>query len=73
MFVSNHEPHPTEASIEELREEYRKDIDMHVTADDLIVDHIVPPADLRRELIARLAVYETKHLPLPSKGHSTVI
>ncbi len=59
--------------IEELRDEYRKDIDIHVTADDLIVDHIVPPADLRKELIARLDAYENKHLPLPRKGHGTVI
>ncbi len=61
------------AKIEELRAEYRKDIDIHVTANDLIVDHIVPPSDLRDEIIARLATYETKHLPLPEKGHSTVI
>lgn len=59
--------------IEQLREEYRKDIDIHMVADDLIVDHVVPPSDLRRELVRRLAVYETKHLPLPRKGHSTVI
>ncbi len=62
-----------EQRIEELRAEYRKDIDIHVTADDLIVDHIVPPSDLRKELIARLNTYETKHLPLPRRGHGTVI
>lgn len=59
--------------IEELRGEYRKDIDIHVMADDMIVDHIVPPSELRREVLARLAAYEDKHLGLPRKGHGTVI
>lgn len=62
-----------EAKVEELREQYRKDIDIHVTANDLIVDHVVPPAELRQEILARLATYETKHYPLPEKGHGTVI
>ncbi len=57
----------------ELREEYRKDIDIHATANDLIVDHVVPPSQLRQEIIARLHVYEEKHLPLPRRGHGTVI
>jgi acetyl-CoA carboxylase carboxyltransferase component len=59
--------------IEEKRAEYKRDIDIHVTANDLIVDHIVPPSELRRECIARLDVYQNKHLPLPRKGHGTVI
>lgn len=59
--------------IEDKRAEYKRDIDIHATANDLIVDHIVPPSELRKELIARLAVYADKHLPLPRKGHGTVI
>jgi acetyl-CoA carboxylase carboxyltransferase component len=62
-----------EKFITEKRTEYKADIDMHVTANDLIVDHIVPPSELRKELAARLAAYEDKHLPLPKKGHGTVI
>lgn len=57
----------------ELRETYRKDIDIHVTANDLIVDHIVPPSELRIELAHRLRHFEGKSLPLPSKRHGTVI
>ncbi len=67
------DPKEREAWIAEKREEYRKDIDIHVTANDLIVDHIVPPSELRRELVARLEAYGDKHLPLPRKGHGTVI
>jgi methylmalonyl-CoA decarboxylase subunit alpha len=59
--------------IEEKRAEYKRDIDIHVVANDLIVDHIVPPSQLRKELIARLDAYADKHLPLPRKGHGTVI
>ena len=55
------------------REEYRRDIDIKVVADDLIVDHIVPPSQLRREVLARLEAYADKHHPLPKKGHGTVI
>ncbi|HET6398641.1 MAG TPA: acyl-CoA carboxylase subunit beta, partial [Candidatus Thermoplasmatota archaeon] len=63
------DPKERAAWIEEKRKEYRADIDTRVVADDLIVDHIVPPSDLRREVLARLAAYEKKHLPLPKRGH----
>lgn len=56
-----------------LRDAYRKDIDIHVLADDLVVDHIVPPSELRGEVIARLAHFGEKHHPLPRRGHGTVI
>ncbi len=62
-----------EKFIADKRTEYKRDIDMHVTANDLIVDHIVPPSQLRVELVARLATYADKRLPLPKKGHGTVI
>jgi methylmalonyl-CoA decarboxylase subunit alpha len=62
-----------ERFIQEKREAYRKDIDVRVTANDLIVDHIVPPSELRRECIARLDAYADKHHPLPKRGHGTVI
>jgi acetyl-CoA carboxylase carboxyltransferase component len=59
--------------IEDKRAEYKRDIDIHVTANDLIVDHIVPPSQLRNELIARLDAYQDKHMTLPRKKHGTVI
>ncbi|MGB0653532.1 MAG: acyl-CoA carboxylase subunit beta [Thermoplasmatota archaeon] len=67
------DPKERAALEEQLREEYRKDIDIHVTSNDLIVDHVVPPSELRQEVLARLEAYEEKHLPLPRRGHSTVI
>ncbi len=62
-----------EKFIKDKRDEYKQDIDIHVTANDLIVDHIVPPKYLRRELIARLDAYQDKSYPLPRKAHGTVI
>ncbi|HLF16430.1 MAG TPA: acyl-CoA carboxylase subunit beta [Candidatus Thermoplasmatota archaeon] len=59
--------------IEEKRAEYQRDIDIRAVADDLVVDHVVPPSMLRGELAARLAAYADKHHPLPKKGHGTVI
>ncbi len=67
------DPKEREEWIVKKRDEYRADIDIHVTANDLIVDHIVPPAEFRKELIARMETYAGKHLPLPRKGHGTVI
>jgi methylmalonyl-CoA decarboxylase subunit alpha len=67
------DPQERAAWIEEKRKEYRADIDTRVVADDLIVDHIVPPSQLRKEVLARLEAYDKKHLPLPKRGHGTVI
>jgi methylmalonyl-CoA decarboxylase subunit alpha len=59
--------------IEEKRVEYRKDVDIHVSAHDLIVDHIVPASRLRQELVRRLETFEEKILDLPKRRHGTVI
>jgi acetyl-CoA carboxylase carboxyltransferase component len=37
------------------------------------VDHIVPPEDLRQEVIERLDTYEGKEFNLPDRKHGTVI
>jgi acetyl-CoA carboxylase carboxyltransferase component len=48
------------AFIEQLRQQYREDIDILKLASNLHVDAIVPGDDLRSELARRLAVLETK-------------
>jgi methylmalonyl-CoA decarboxylase subunit alpha len=48
------------AYIEELRAEYRADIDVVKLAANLHIDAIVPGDDLRRELEHRFAVLESK-------------
>jgi acetyl-CoA carboxylase carboxyltransferase component len=57
---------------EELREEYREDIDIHRMASEMVIDEIVPPSELRNELANRFAFYETVEKDLPDKKHGTV-
>ncbi|AQL44786.1 propionyl-CoA carboxylase (plasmid) [Halorientalis sp. IM1011] len=58
---------------QELREEYREDIDIHRMASEVVVDEIVPPSDLREELTNRFAFYETVEKDLPDKKHGTIL
>ncbi|WP_255193919.1 acyl-CoA carboxylase subunit beta [Natronobeatus ordinarius] len=58
---------------QELREEYREDIDVHRMASEVVIDEIVPPSTLREELEARFAFYETVEKQLPNKKHGTIL
>lgn len=55
------------AYIQQLREEYRKDIDIYRLASELIVDAIIPFDRIRSELVQRFAYYATKELNWPRK------
>jgi len=57
---------------QELREEYREDIDIHRMASEVVIDEIVPPS-LREELANRFAFYETVEKDLPDKKHGTIL
>jgi acetyl-CoA carboxylase carboxyltransferase component len=58
---------------QELREEYREDIDVHRMASEVVIDEIVPPSSLREELEARFEFYETVDKELPDKKHGTIL
>ncbi|MFB6223769.1 MAG: acyl-CoA carboxylase subunit beta [Haloarcula sp.] len=58
---------------QELREEYREDIDIHRMASEVVIDEIVPPSNLREELTNRFAFYETVEKDLPDKKHGTIL
>ncbi|NEU59055.1 acyl-CoA carboxylase subunit beta [Halorussus sp. MSC15.2] len=58
---------------QELREEYREDIDIHRMASEVVVDEIVPPSTLRTELENRFAFYEGVEKELPDKKHGTIL
>jgi acetyl-CoA carboxylase carboxyltransferase component len=51
------------AYVAQLREEYREDIDLYRLAADLHIDAIVTGADLRADLVRRLAAAEGKVVP----------
>ncbi|MFW5934248.1 MAG: carboxyl transferase domain-containing protein, partial [Halolamina sp.] len=58
---------------QELREEYRQDIDAHRMASEVVIDDVVPPSTLRQELVNRFAFYEDVQKDLPDKKHGTVL
>ncbi len=58
---------------DELREEYRRDIDVHRMASEVVIDEIVPPSELRDELVARFDFYADVEKDRPEKKHGTVL
>ncbi|MFW5924006.1 MAG: acyl-CoA carboxylase subunit beta [archaeon] len=57
----------------ELREEYREDIDAHRMASEVVIDEIVPPSELRDELVARFDMYADVEKQRPEKKHGTIL
>jgi propionyl-CoA carboxylase beta subunit len=57
------------AYVDRLQKEYEIDIDILRLASELIVDAIVEPHDVRRELIARFAAAATKDRHFSSRRH----
>jgi acetyl-CoA carboxylase carboxyltransferase component len=53
------------AFVRERREEYQKDIDVYRLASEMLIDAVVPPSELRAELIKRLAYAATKQQRFP--------
>ena len=62
-------PEHRQSFIEAKREEYQKDIDIYHLASEMIVDCIVHPNDLRKELIERFSVYSDKELNFTERKH----
>ncbi|WP_458188986.1 acyl-CoA carboxylase subunit beta [Haladaptatus sp. NG-WS-4] len=58
---------------QELREEYREDIDVHRMASEMVIDDIVPPSTLREELVQRYEFYADLEKDLPDKKHGTIL
>jgi acetyl-CoA carboxylase carboxyltransferase component len=60
------------ALVQQLREEYREDIDIYKLASELIVDGMVEPGNLRKELIFRFRHYESKNANPPKRKHGII-
>lgn len=58
------------AYVQELRDEYKADIDVYKLGAELIVDDIVAAKDLRQALAARFALYSEKVQPVREKKRS---
>src|SRR5512133_254027 len=57
------------AYVERLRKEYEADIDILRLASELVIDDIVEPSQVRRELIARFAAAATKDRHFSTRRH----
>jgi acetyl-CoA carboxylase carboxyltransferase component len=55
------------AFVRERREEFQKDIDVYRLASEMLVDAVVPPSELRGELIKRLGYAATKTHRFPPR------
>jgi acetyl-CoA carboxylase carboxyltransferase component len=57
------------AYVQQLRDEYRADVDLQKLASELVVDEIVPGESLRTELQKRYHLYEARNVPGSRKKH----
>ncbi len=56
------------AYVQQLRDEYKQDVDIFKLASELIVDEIIAPEALRNELVARFDLYvEGQQMPTQRK------
>src|SRR5699024_7997277 len=55
--------------IQEKRQEYQDDIDIYRLASEMVVDAVIQPNDLRRELATRFEMYASKNTYLPERKH----
>jgi methylmalonyl-CoA decarboxylase subunit alpha len=57
------------AFVEQLRSEYRLDVDLSKLASELVVDEIVPGDELRAQLVRRLDFYARSFRPRETRKH----
>lgn len=57
------------AFIKEKQAEYKEDIDIYHLASEMVVDDIINPNELRKELSNRFELYETKDIPFTERKH----
>jgi acetyl-CoA carboxylase carboxyltransferase component len=55
--------------VADRRVEYEEDVDLFRLASDLVIDAVVEPGELRRELVLRLAYASGRDRALPAKRH----
>jgi acetyl-CoA carboxylase carboxyltransferase component len=55
------------AFVQELRDEYRADVDIYKLASELVVDEVVPGDQLRKELVIRFNAYAGSFVPPTQK------
>ncbi|HEX8102004.1 MAG TPA: acyl-CoA carboxylase subunit beta [Solirubrobacteraceae bacterium] len=61
-----------DAKRRELMDEYAEGVDLLHLASELVIDAVVQPEDLRREVVRRFALYAGRERPRPSKRHGII-
>jgi acetyl-CoA carboxylase carboxyltransferase component len=64
------DPAERERRTEELRAEYKEEIDILHLASELVIDAVVQPGELRRELVRRYSAYGSRQRDWPPKHNS---
>lgn len=55
--------------IKEKQQEYKDDIDIYRLASEMVVDAIIEPNQMRKELASRFKLYETKNVTFTERKH----
>ncbi|HEY8488268.1 MAG TPA: acyl-CoA carboxylase subunit beta [Thermaerobacter sp.] len=68
-------PDPAERArvVAALREEYRKGYEITKLAAEMVVDDLIPPRDLRREVSRYFEQFENREVELPRRKHATIL
>jgi acetyl-CoA carboxylase carboxyltransferase component len=64
------DPDERAAFVAERRAEYEEDVDLYRLASEMVIDAVVPFADLRRELISRFATADPVDREHVAKRHT---
>jgi len=67
------DPEERAQTVEKLRREYREGYDIYRLAGEMVVDQLVAPRDLRKEITRYFEAYADKEVFLPKRKHSTII
>jgi len=73
QIQSIQDPEERERFVARLREEYRAGYDIFKLAGEMVVDDLIPPRDLRKELVRYFEVFSEKRVELPHRKHATII
>ena len=65
-------PEERPAKVQQLRDEYRDNVDIYKLASKLIVDVMIAPPKIRKELILRFENYASKDLKHPPRKHAVL-
>ncbi len=60
------------AFVQQLRDEYKADVDIYKLASELVVDEIIPGDRLRHELVQRFETYSRRYQPRAEKKHGVL-